>query len=213
MSSSTAVAVVIDLVKSRQISERRAAQVDIEEAFALVNSLVTALQPLQPTVGDEFQAVYESVPLALEATLIARLSLPAGIDCRFGMALGELWSVGTGTAGPLQDGPGWWLAREAILEAHRREDSRTPTLRSWYRSDDPHFPEAVVNSYLLARDHIVGSMTVRARRIALGTLRGRSQSEIAAEEEISQSAVSQSLRNSGGAVLLSALELLTAEVG
>ncbi|QWT23451.1 SatD family protein [Subtercola sp. PAMC28395] len=212
MSSHLQVAVVIDLVKSRQIAERRSAQVQIETAFALVNSLVIPVQPLEATVGDEFQAVYESVPAALEATLLARLALPAGIDCRFGMASGDLWSVGSGATGPLQDGPGWWLAREAINEAHVREDARTPSLRSWYRSDDAKYPEAVVNAHLLVRDHVVGGMSDRARRITLGTFRGQSQAELAASEHISQSAVSQSLRRSGGASLVSSLELFTAGV-
>ncbi|MBM7472060.1 SatD family protein [Subtercola frigoramans] len=210
MSSDLPVAVVIDLVKSRQITERRSAQVQIETAFALVNSLVIPVQPLEATVGDEFQAVYESVSAALEATLLARLALPAGIDCRFGMGSGELWSVGTGATGPLQDGPGWWLAREAINEAHVREDARTPSLRSWYRSDDQRYPEAVVNAQLLVRDQVVGAMSDRARRITLGTFRGLSQAELAASEQISQSAVSQSLRRSGGSALVSSLELFAA---
>ena len=206
------VAVIIDLVDSRQLPSRAAAQEAIEQSFALVNDLIDHEQPIEATIGDEFQAVYATVIQALEATMLARLGLPEGIDCRFGLGLGNAITIGSGTAGLLQDGSAWWLAREAIDEAHERQDSRTPSARSWFRKDGnavtSEFTEPLVNAYLLARDQIIGSMTDRSRRITLGSMIGRSQKELAAEERISQSAVSQSLRRSGGANLVATLDVL-----
>jgi len=49
----------------------------------------------------------------------------------------------------------------------------------------------IVNSYLLVRDQLVTDFDGRQRRIALGELRGKSLSEIAQDEGISTSAVSQ----------------------
>jgi hypothetical protein len=203
------VAVIADLVDSRLIVARDEAQVGILDAFALVDERVEYVLPLRATVGDEFQAVYPSVAAALEATLLARLALPAGIDCRFGIGLGQVVDVGKGTTGVLQDGSAWWLAREAINEAHRREDTRTPSLRGWFRADgDNAALESVVNAYLLSRDHIVGGMSARARRLTFGTLRGMLQGELAEAEGISQPAVSQTLRRSGAVSLVAAIDEL-----
>ena len=205
------VAVIADLVDSKNISDRRSAQASIAAAFERVDALVPHDQPMRATVGDEFQAVYPTVASALEATLLARLALPAGIDCRFGLGFGQVIDVGDGVAGSVQDGSGWWLARDAINQAHAREDSRTPSVRAWFSAGDGDAArEGLVNAYLLARDHVVGSMTERSRRLVFGSMLGSSQGELADAEGITQSAVSQSLRRSGGASLIASIEQLKA---
>ncbi|RFA11192.1 hypothetical protein B7R54_09770 [Subtercola boreus] len=192
------VAVIVDLVDSRRIADRAAVQHLLERAFATVNRAVGHVEPFAATLGDEFQAVFASVTDALEATLLARLAMPEGLDCRFGLGRGEIRAVGTGLTGVLQDGSAWWAARAAIDEAHRRADGQTVTLRSWYRGDgETSFTDAAINAYLLGRDYIVGGMSDRERRLALGSWLGRSQSVLAEQEQISQSAVSQSLRRAG----------------
>lgn len=203
------VAVILDLVDSRQIADRAAAQNLLERAFEVVNDAVEHEEPIAATVGDEFQAVFSSLADALEATLLARLAMPEGIDCRVGIGAGEIRAVGEGLTGVLQDGSAWWAAREAIDEAHRLADSRVPTLRSWYRGDgDPSFAGAAVNAYLLGRDYIVGGMSARERRLALGSWLGHAQSTLAAEEGISQSAVSQALRRAGVTALQAGVSAL-----
>ena len=203
------VAVIVDLVDSRQIEDRRGTQAAILTAFAGITDVDGHTQPLHATVGDEFQGVYPTLSVALEGTLLARLALPAGVDCRFGLGLGEVVDVGEGVVGAIQDGSAWWRAREAIDEAHTREDGRTPSVRSWFRSaDTKNAQQSLVNAYLLARDQVVGAMSDRARRLAFGTMIGRSQAELANSEGITQSAVSQSLRRSGGASLIAAVEEL-----
>ncbi|RFA20786.1 SatD family protein [Subtercola boreus] len=208
------VAVILDLVDSRAIPERSSMQVRIEEALNAVNDRTRPVEPLAATVGDEFQAVYATVADALEATLVARLSMPEPVDCRFGIGRGEIRSVGTGLTGIIQDGPGWWSAREAIDEAHQRADTRVPSLRSWFRDAEPGTAagtavlEASVNAYLLSRDHVVSQMSGRERRLALGTWLGRSQASMAKAEQISQSAVSQSIRRSGVTALQAGIQSL-----
>jgi DNA-binding CsgD family transcriptional regulator len=65
-----------------------------------------------------------------------------------------------------------------------------------------------VNAYFLSRDHVVARLTPRARRIALGLVQGRTQAQIAAEEGITPSAVSQSVQKSGVAALVEGLRVL-----
>lgn len=215
MPQSDVVAVILDLVNSRQLADRRQAQLDTKRSLELVDDHVGALQPLTPTVGDEFQGVYGTVTDALRATLLIRLAIPTGIDCRFGLGSGEIWPIDESDNGGIQDGPGWWRAREAIDEAHKRADLRTPSLRTWYVANpDPEILTAdsaspsIINSYLLVRDHVISGMSDRARRMTLGVMLGRSQGQIADDEGITQSAVSQSIRTSGGAVLIAGLHEL-----
>ena len=203
-------AVIVDVSKSRSHDDRRALQQEIQDAFGRVNGIIAARQPLAATIGDEFQAVYSTLGAATRATLLARLCLPDGVDCRFGIGRGEVTTIGSGVAGLVQDGSAWWSAREAIDEARRHEYSKLSFVRTWFRaaSETGTPDEALVNAYLLARDHIVGSMNPRARRLLLGHLLGATQGDLAEQEGITQSAVSQNLNRNGANALLASEALL-----
>ena len=209
-----AVAVIVDISKSRTHTDRSSLQAQIQDAFGRVNDILPGLQRLEPTFGDEFQAVYADLPTALRATLLARLHLPDGVDCRFGLGEGELRTVGAGVAGAVQDGSAWWSARRAIDEAREHQYSKLGFVRTWFRRDDstggarPAAHEALVNAYLLARDQILATMNPRARRLLLGQLRGSTQAQLAAQEGVTQSAVSQNLSRSGANALVAGEALL-----
>lgn len=206
------VAVVVDLVRSRDLQDRVGAQSAVRDVFDCALSGAEVVQPLVATVGDEFQIVFADLPSALRTTALVRLHLPHPVDCRFGFGRGEITNVESRSGVEIQDGSAWWRAREAIDEARRREGSGDPYLRGWFVGD-PSASEfvLVVNSLLLLRDRIITAMRPRDRRITAGLLRGRSQAEIARTEEISQSAVSQSLQRSGAAVMVAANQLFAAE--
>lgn len=213
--SRRSIAMIADISRSRSHPERAELQGVIEAAFATVAELAEASEPLRPTVGDEFQAVFVDLATAVRASLLARLALPDGVECRFGLGHGELRTVGEGSVGPLQDGSAWWSAREAVTEAREREYGRQPFLRTWYVSADDTRLDAVTpasqtvtNAYLVTRDHLVTAMSDRERRLLLGQLRGSTQSELAEQEGISQSAVSQNLRRSGAAAVLAGETLI-----
>ncbi|MBF0672954.1 MAG: hypothetical protein IR160_10260 [Salinibacterium sp.] len=204
-----AIAIIADVSRSRSHPDRRALQDAVETAFARASAELEPIEPLHATVGDEFQAIHRDLAGAIRLTLLARLALPEGVDCRFGLGHGELRSIGKGAVGRLQDGSAWWSAREAVSEAREREYSRQPFLRTWYRSAtdaplDATAPasDAIVNAYLVTRDHLVTSMSARERRLLLGQLLGRTQTQLADDEGITQSAVSQNLRRSGAAAVL-----------
>jgi hypothetical protein len=200
-------AVIIDVSKSRSHPDRGVLQAGIEAAFAEVNGIVPAEQAIEPTVGDEFQAVYADLATALRSTLLSRLFLPEGVDCRFGIGGGEVVAITSGVVGTVQDGSAWWSAREAINEARQHEYARLGFVRTWFRSSDAE--DALVNAYLLARDHTVTAMNPRARRLLRGQLLGSTQAQLAADEGISQSAVSQNLSRSGANALVAGEALLT----
>lgn len=210
----TRVTTIVDLVGSRRHADRAWVHRAFVDALAAVNRAVPAEQLLEPTVGDEAQARYATVEQALRASLLLRLELPEQLDARVGIGVGPVQHLGQGAVGLLQDGPGWWAARDAINEAKARETGRDRSLRTWYvRADGvptgPAHPDpAQVDAYLLLRDEIVTGMPRRSRRLLRGVLDGRTQADLAEQEGISASAVSQNLRRSGAYAVLHAHELL-----
>jgi hypothetical protein len=195
-------AVIGDLVGSRQQTSRAEAQRHLLAALDLVNTRLPALQKLEPTIGDELQGVYGDLYNALYATVLVRLALPEEIDCRFGIGAGEVEIVGSSAYGLTQDGQAWWSAREAIDDA-KAKGRHFPGLRTRIVREGSDKGD-VVNAYLLCRDTIVSDFDGRQRRIALGVLDGKKLAQIADEEGISTSAVSQRYR-AGVSVLVESI--------
>ena len=213
-----------DLVGSRRVPDRAAVQTALLAALVRVDAQVPARQPLEPTIGDEFQGTYDDVADAVRASLLVRLMLLPLVDTRYGLGLGGVTVFEAGRSPVSQDGPGWWAAREAITQVSAREGRRasargTRTLlvdkssEPWPQ-DTPVQPPApaglaaAINAHLLVRDEVVSSMGERAQRLLLGWLLGRTQSELAEQEAISQSAVSQALGRSGAYALRDAQDAL-----
>ncbi|MFZ0140025.1 MAG: SatD family protein [Aeromicrobium sp.] len=214
--ASVRVALIGDLVGSRRSASRSEVQQSLVDALAVTNELTPSVQELAPTIADEFQGVYDDVGSALRASLVVRLALPADVDCRCGIGVGTLEFVGTAEYGHTQDGPAWWAARDAIVEAKRRESGQNKRLRSWIvvpetegGSTDEGVDVGLVNAFLLCRDELVSRLDARQRRLVLGVLRGTSQKDLAATEGISPSAVSQSLHRAGAFSIIGATELVT----
>jgi hypothetical protein len=205
------VAIIADIVGSRELDDRNAAQLELERAFARQHEVAPLLEPFLPTVGDEFQAVAADIPAALRATLAARLAFPDGVDCRFGLGLGDSREVSSSRPDAIRDGSAWWRAREAIETAHRRMDAGRTTVRTWYVADaaGPASDDTVatVNAYLVMRDHVVSRMKRLDRELTFGQLAGETQVELARRHGISQSAISQRLERSGGSALLATVDL------
>lgn len=205
------VAIIADIVGSRELDDRDAAQLELERAFARQHDVAPLFEPFHATVGDEFQAVAADIPTALRATLAARLAFPDGIDCRFGLGFGDSREVRSSRPDDIRDGSAWWRAREAIEIAHRRMDAGRTTVRTWYLADaaDVASADAVatLNAYLMMRDHVVSRMKRLDRELTLGQLAGETQAELARRNGITQSAVSQRLERSGASVLLATVEL------
>lgn len=222
--ASSVVAVIGDVVGSRQHASRRTVQRELVSSLNQVNERVEASQLLEPTIGDEFQGVYPALGDALHATLLMRLVMSEGLDVRFGLGVGTLKVIGESAYGLTQDGPAWWAARAAV-EQVEADQKRLPTLRTRVHcaaelndvesGDGPAGTSTVntarsvdmVNAYLLCRDQIVTGFDARERRIALGVLDGHTLAAIAETEGISASAVSQRYRRGINVLIASAREV------
>jgi len=204
------VVTIADIVGSRRMADRSAAQRSIEDTVSRVErDRPLAQRPLAATVGDEFQAVYADLSDALRSLLLIQLALPEGVELRFGIGIGGVQPVASRTES-ISDGPGWWAAREAIEAVHRLQDRGMPRARTRVvgaPEEDAGMASEIriANAYLLARDEIVGGMSDRARRLTYGRCLGRTQRELADDEGISQPAVSQLLAAAGAPAVLAGL--------
>jgi hypothetical protein len=210
-----------DVVGSKRATDRALLQQQLGAALEGLNQVVPAAQPLTLTIGDEFQATYRSLGVALRVTLLLRLTLLPDIDVRYGVGHGGVTVFDIDRRPVSQDGPGWWAARDAInhVKAQEAQRGRARFLRTWFVDGSPVEPaptadridlstSASINAFLLSRDETVGRQTDRNRRLMLGWLAGLTQSELAAKEQITQSAVSQQLSTSGAYAIRDAHDLL-----
>jgi hypothetical protein len=215
MAESTYATLIGDLVGSRAAGSRAELQQGLNQVLRRVNEQFQPLQPLEPTVGDEFQGAFDSAVLATRASLMVRLHLlkEQEVDSRFGLGFGKV-TVFESRAPISQDGPGWWAARAAIERAAElAQVGRTEFVRTYFESSGreaelPRSEVVALNAFLLCRDAIVAQMKPRSRRLLLGVIMNRPQADLASEERISQSAVSQNLATSGAyAIKAAELEL------
>ncbi len=209
LKQSTVLAALIgDVVRSRGALDRSALHEQLAAALAEANTRLRPVVPLRITVGDEFQGCFASVGEAVHASLWLRLHL-APAQLRHGVGWGAVAVLADEPR--VEDGPGWWAAREAI-DGVKGDAARAGTklLRTAYRrADETDGPDpGAVNAALMCRDQMIGSVSERSLRLLRGAIDGRSQAELAAEEGISASAVSQRMRKDGLVVILAADELL-----
>jgi len=186
-SSDRRAALIGDIVGSRRVADRSAAHRAMNRALRDVAA--DAIDPPAFTVGDEFQGSYPTVGAAIGAALSLRLAVAPGLDVRFGIGWGVV-TVLDADAG-IQDGPGWWAAREAIeWTAAAQRQPGLALVRTSFRGEQRTDVDAV-NAALICRDHLIGSLDERSLRILKGLLSNHTKKDIAAAEDISASAVSQ----------------------
>jgi hypothetical protein len=193
--SSPRATLIGDVVGSRRTADRPGLHRVL--ASALRHAAGDAIDPPAFTVGDEFQGSYPSVGAAIDAALGLRLAVGPEVDVRFGIGWGAV-TILDADAG-IQDGPGWWTAREAIQQtADAQRQPGFALIRTTFRADgDTRGDVAAVNAALICRDHLLGSLDERSLRIVRGLMTGRTKKELAADEGISPSAVSQRASRDG----------------
>jgi hypothetical protein len=211
--------VIGDVVGSRGFGDRRDLHARLVGRLDELNDLLRAEEresgtdllttPLWITAGDEYQGTFPTVGAALRATRWLRLALLPEVDVRQGLGWGPIEVLDDEPR--IEDGPGWWAARAAVIaveeDADRAGHRRRRTayrVAEGYAGPDP----AAVNAALVLRDEMVGGLSDRSLGVLRGLLSGRTQREIAAKEDVSPSAVSQRVRHDGLAALVASERLL-----
>lgn len=199
MAEMKAVATLIgDVVGSREALDRADLHDRLVGALAAVNEEFAPVVPLRVTVGDEYQGSFRSVGAALQAALRLRLLVLPEFDLRHGIGWGATTVLSEDPR--VEDGPGWWAAREAIGSVAGARGLKTAYQRA-QEADPEADPEtsrgpdpAAVNAALVSRDALLAAASPRSWGVLRGLLGGMSQREIAAAEGVSASAVSQRVR-------------------
>src|ERR1700744_2987394 len=154
--SSPRATLIGDVVGSRRATDR--SELHRVVTGALRRGAAGAIGPPAFTVGDEVQGSYPSVGAAIDAALSLRLAVAPDIDIRFGIGWGTV-TILDPDAG-IQDGPGWWTARDAIQQT--AEAQRQPgfaLVRTTFRASEQSRDDvAAINAALLCRDHLLGSL-------------------------------------------------------
>ncbi len=195
-----------DVVGSRTVADRAGVHRLLNGALRAVAD--DAIDPPAFTVGDEFQGAYPTVGLAIDAALSLRLAVAPEIDVRFGVGWGAVTMLDE-TAG-IQDGPGWWAAREAIewTASAQRQPGLALVRTSFRAAAGTRADLDAINAALICRDHLLGSLDDRSTRIVKALLKNRTKKDIAAAEGISPSAVSQRAGRDGLDLIVVASEYL-----
>jgi len=200
-----------DVVGSRAVGDRGRLHAALTEELARLNGgdAPAPVVPLRVTVGDEYQGCFGTVGDALRAALRLRLALAPYAEVRHGVGWG---AVGVLSEEPrVEDGPGWWAAREAIEAVHRAEGRpASRSLRTAYApADGVEGPApAAVNAALVARDELVARLDATGLSVLDGMLAGMTQQQIASRLGVSPSAVSQRVRRGGLGSIVRVDELL-----
>ena len=227
-----------DVVRSRATTDRQALHDALEAALAAADAAVPPVTGLRVTVGDEFQGTYATLGEAVEAALRVRLALLPDVDTRFGLGRGEVtvldarrgiedgpgWWAARAAIEEVDE-----VAGRAATRLARTAYRAAPPGDALHTGDggvtgdggdaadaggsvppgptDPS--EHAVNAALLCRDHLVGSLSDRSIRLLRGLMDPHTtQRELAAQEGISASAVSQRVRADGVGAVLAAQDLL-----
>jgi hypothetical protein len=205
-SSNLRATLIGDVVGSRTVADRAGTHRALNKALRAVAA--AAIDPPAFTVGDEFQGAFTRVGLAIDAALSLRLSIAPDIDVRFGIGWGGVTMLDE-SAG-IQDGPGWWAAREAIewTASAQRQPGLTLVRTSLRAAAETRTDVDAINAALICRDHLLGSIDDRSTRIVKALLENRTKKDIAAAEGISPSAVSQRSGRDGLDLIVVASEYL-----
>jgi len=208
-----------DIIGSRGFRDRRDLHVRLVGRLDELNDTLRAeegetgvsllVSPLRVTAGDEYQGTFTTLGRALRATGWLRLALQPDVDVRHGLGWGPVEVLDDEPR--VEDGPGWWVARAAVVaveeEATRAGHRRRRT--AYRRADGCDGPDPdAVNAALMLRDELLGGLSDRSLGVLRGLLAGRTQREIAEQEGVSPSAVSQRVRNDGLAALVASEGLL-----
>jgi hypothetical protein len=206
------VLVIGDVVDSRKVGDQRALLAGLAAA---VDGLPDA-SSAAATTGDEFQAVYDDLAVAIRAIATLRLRLldeppvEEPVHLRVGFGVGEVIGPEPVDAGaPGQSGPGWWHARAAL--DHVRSPRRAwPDLRWWVSADEGADLDLQVHrGVLVALDALAGRFDPTDVSLARGLLDGRTASDLARDRGLTRQSVAERLHDHGVYGWVRTLETLT----
>lgn len=192
-------AIIGDVIGSKQVKNRRKLQETLKEAFQTIHvqypNLI--LSNFTLTLGDEFQALL--VPSNEIFELLDQLERLIPVPFRFGLGYGELTTDYDEKVSIGADGPAYWNAREAINIIH--DQNWSGKTRGYMVTSDKTF-DRTINALILVSDTLKTEWT-ELQRVTFEKMLSHgiytqdfNQKEFAQSLEITPSSLSKRL-NSG----------------
>ncbi len=148
-------AIIADLIGSKKIENRHAAQEQIKEALDYINQKYKKqiASKFSLTLGDEFQGLLTTGENIFQIIDEIDIKIPA-YPCRFGIGLGTMATAINPEQSLGADGEAYWKAREAIEYVHNNDD---------YEMTRTHFCGLTDSEDLLVNDSLALSDGLKAR--------------------------------------------------
>jgi hypothetical protein len=196
------IALIADIVHSRQLEKREEIQAQLVACLKRVNQVFRSVlaSNFTITLGDEFQALFKSPLRMLQALDEITFSIYP-VRIRYGIGLGEI----TTEINPLQsigaDGPAYWNARDAIQFVHRNDDYGRSNIHVISDYGDETLP--LVNELLKATSMISANWRLTQIEVIRALLEENlwtakfDQSSLARKMNISDSTLARRMASSG----------------
>lgn len=141
-------AIIGDIISSKQVKDRRKLQESIKEAFETIHNQYPdlILSEFTLTLGDEFQALL--VPSDRTFELLDQLERLIPVPFRFGLGYGNLTTDYDQNVSIGADGPAYWHAREAIDTIH--DHNWSGKTKGYMITKDKTFDQTINNLILLS---------------------------------------------------------------
>lgn len=141
-------AIIGDIIQSKQVNNRAQLQEDMNHAFEKIHSQYPDLihSKFTLTLGDEFQALLSPSKKIFE--LLDDLQILIPIPFRFGLGYGTLTTDFDTNVSIGADGPAYWHAREAIETIHDQNWSGKTT--GYMITKNEKFDRTMNNFFLLS---------------------------------------------------------------
>lgn len=196
------IAIIGDIIGSKQIANRSVMQEHLKQVLATVNRRFSQefASPFTITRGDEFQALCKPSPHIFLMIDQIQLAFKGQLEIRFGIGLGEILTAIDPKQSIGADGPAYWEARKAIDFIHDNNDYGTSQLAfsSAYKQINQ-----VIHPLLTSGDFIRTSWN-QSQTDLFATLVDNKiyqedfkQKPIAEKMKLSQSAFTKRLKSSG----------------
>lgn len=155
MKEDNKVALIADIVASKQIKDRKTVQELLGSILESVNKQFkdTISSNLTITLGDEFQGIVDSMETAFLIIDLVTLALDLETKKETGEGVALRWGIGIGRLStPIKnrkvsigtDGPAYWYAREAIEDVHQYNDyGQLNEKLATGQSDDTYFNSVI----------------------------------------------------------------------
>jgi len=190
MESNSYLAIIGDIVKSKTLTNREQVQEKLKEMLNKINNRYSQViaSKFLITIGDEFQGLLKPTDQLFEIINdIADAMEP--VQIRFGVGHGTISTIFNEYALGM-DGPAFHQARYAINKAHKYK-----SYVILFQSETPEESDLAIQTVLSLLSQIRLLWSLKQKCIIRCLKAGLTQEQIALELQISQSAVSQSIKN------------------